>query len=112
EKPADNGAPDNKLSPQELELYRTYANLGTFLILDSLREGLAGNEASQERLVKGTDLIREAIALNAESHFGREKWQLVILEFLLAVSKDPDLLLQFDMVGNRFDADPPAEASP
>lgn len=100
------------LSPDELELYRTYANFGTFLILDSLREGLADNDASRQKLIAGTDLIREAIALNAESHFGREKWQLVILEFLLAVSKNPALLLEFDMIGNRLDAEPSANASP
>src|SRR5687768_14095254 len=30
-------------------------------------------------------------------------WQLVLEEFLLAVLDNPDLLLRYDMVGNRLD---------
>lgn len=48
--------------------------------------------------------IRKAIDVYPESHFGREQWQLVLEEFLLAVIDDPKLLLKFDMIGNRLDS--------
>ncbi len=91
--------------PDRLELYRTYANRGTFLILDALRAGLHENAAAQEELAKGTEIIREAVAMNADSHFGREPWQLVILEFVQALCGKPELVLEFDMLGHRLDAD-------
>lgn len=99
------GAPSwSKGDPARLELYRTYANRGTILILDALTAGLHDNPTAQEELRVGTEIIREAVLMNSDSHFGREPWQLVILEFLLAVCREPKLLLEFDMVGDRLDA--------
>jgi hypothetical protein len=95
-----------------LELYRTYANRGTFLILDALRAGLRENPAAQDELAKGTEIIREAVAMNGDSHFGREPWQLVILEFLQAVCREPELLLEFDMLGQRLDGEVLAGRAP
>ena len=51
-------------------LYETYANLGTFEIH-------AGN------LKEGAKWIRKAIEINPDAHFGREKFQLLMVEYLL-----------------------------
>ena len=55
--------------------YETYANLGTFHIH-------AGN------LKTGAEWIRKALELNPDAHFGREKHQLLLVEFLLEGSPD------------------------
>ncbi len=85
------------------ELYSTYANLGTVLILWQLTEGVKDVVKAKERIGESVQWIHKAIAVNPESHFGREVWQVVLEEFLLAVLDDPNLLLRFDMVGNRLD---------
>ncbi len=83
--------------------YTTYANLGTFLIHGSARAGLAGDAAAKERMQEGLAFLRKAIVVNPQAHFGREVWQVATVEFLLAVSGDPTLLLRYDMIGNRLD---------
>lgn len=98
----------DKLSEQEAlgqkdrQLYTTYANLGTFLIHGNARAALSGDAAAQERLREGLSFIRKSIEVNPEAHFGREVWQAVAVEYLLAVSDNPQLLLQYDMVGDRL----------
>lgn len=87
------------------DLYSTYANLGTFLILWQLQKGLANDPQAKPRLEEGLGWIHQAIAVKPESHFGREIWQAVILEFLIAAIDEPRLLLEFDMIGNRLDAE-------
>src|SRR5262249_34495033 len=54
--------------------------------------------------------VRMAIEVYPQSHFGREIWQVVLEEFLLAALDDPRVLLRYDMVGNRLDRaiDPPS----
>jgi hypothetical protein len=81
-------------------LYTSYANLGTFLIQQQTQGRADG--AAKERLREGADLIRKAIEVNPEAHFGREQWELSAVEFLLAAHDDPNLLRRFDMVGNRL----------
>ncbi|MGE3854019.1 MAG: tetratricopeptide repeat protein [Planctomycetota bacterium] len=56
--------------------YETHANLGTFLIhAGKLEEGLAH--------------IKKAIEINPQAHFGRERWQQYIVEFVLQRAKLP-----------------------
>jgi len=87
------------------ELYSTYANLGTFLILGPFRQVRPGNEKDKEVLREGLKCIHTAIEIKPDSHFGREIWQAVIIEYMIALYDDPGLLLRFDMVGNRLDLD-------
>jgi hypothetical protein len=100
-----------KLAQQEVqgltgrELYSSYANLGTFLILWQLREGLPGDAMAKERIRESVDLVHKSIRVNPQSHFGREVWQAVIEEFLLAVIDMPEVLTQYDMIGDRLDRD-------
>jgi hypothetical protein len=85
------------------DLYTTYANLGTFLILWQLSEGLADKDRAKARIGESIVWIHKAIAAHPMSHFGREQWQVVLEEFLVAVLDDPKLLLKFDMIGDRLD---------
>ena len=99
-----------KLARQQQEsitgshLYSSYANLGTFLILWQLDEGFADLPKAKERIRESIDLVHKSIAVKPDAHFGREVWQAVLEEWLLAFLDDPQLLLKFDMVGNRLDA--------
>lgn len=92
------------LGYQGRELYSTYANLGTLLILWQLSEGVQDVPKAKERIGESVSWIRKAIDVYPQSHFGREIWQLVLEEFLLDVLDKPDLLLEFDMIGDRLDA--------
>ncbi len=57
-------------------LYETYSNLGTFYIYTGELETAAS-------------YIRKALAINADAHFGREKYQLWIVEWLQLREKTP-----------------------
>lgn len=62
--------------------YRYLANLGTFVAHLWLREG-----ADRSRLLemkRARDLIAAAIVLNPDAHFGREKYQLQAMEWMIA----------------------------
>lgn len=85
------------------ELYGAYANLGTFLILWQLSDGFADVPRARERIRESIRLVHQAIVVNPESHFGREVWQAVVEEFLLALLDEPELVLKYDMLGNRLD---------
>jgi hypothetical protein len=82
------------------DLYSSKANLGTFLILWQIQEGFADRDAAKKRLTEGLKLVRESMEVNPEAHFGREVWQAVLLEYLIAALDDPTLLTRFDMIGN------------
>jgi tetratricopeptide (TPR) repeat protein len=84
-------------------LYGSYANLGTFLILWQIQEGFADKEKAKQRIRESIDLIHKAIEVKPDAHFGREVWQAVLEEFILAVLDQPELLLKYDMVGDRLD---------
>jgi hypothetical protein len=85
------------------ELYSSYANLGTFLILGPFRQVRPGNADDKKILAEGLGLIHRSIDVNPEAHFGREIWQAVIIEYMMALLDDPQLLLKYDMIGNRLD---------
>jgi hypothetical protein len=87
------------------DLYSSKANLGTFLILWQLQDGFNDRDAAKKRLTEGLALVRESIDVKPDAHFGREVWQAVLLEFLLASLDDPTLLTRFDMVGDHLDSE-------
>ncbi len=60
--------------------YESVANLGTFYIHDG-------------QLEKGLDLIKEAIRINPDAHFGREKYQQYLVEYLLLRREEGDASL-------------------
>jgi tetratricopeptide (TPR) repeat protein len=61
--------------------YRYHANLGTFLAHRWLKQG--ANRAKTDDLRAGRDHIVKAIAINPDAHFGREKYQLLVMEWLM-----------------------------
>jgi hypothetical protein len=86
-------------------LYTTYANLGTFLIHGNASAAFSGDAGAKERLREGLSFIRKSIEVNPEAHFGREVWQAVAVEYLLAASADPAVLRKYDMIGDRLSDD-------
>lgn len=95
-----------KLSPEDYSLYKTYANLGTFIVHKQLfsRDADSANRGAAMR--EALEHIKTAIKINPGAHFGREDWQQVIMEFMIGVQQRPGLLLKYDMVGNRLDVMP------
>lgn len=65
--------------------YRYHANLGTFHAHRWLGNG--ADFASFDDLERARDLIRKAIDENPDAHFGREKYQLKAIEWLLTKPK-------------------------
>ena len=85
------------------DLYTTYANLGAILYHRHLADAMAGDESALDHAREGRDFVRKSVAVNPESHFGREQWQVAYGEFLLDAIDNPDLLTRFDFIGNRLD---------
>jgi tetratricopeptide (TPR) repeat protein len=100
-----------KRAAEEYSLYKTYANLGTFIIHKHLRSGDDDRTSRAAALVEAVGHIKTALEINPGAHFGREDWQQIIMEFMLSVQQRPELLLEYDMVGNRL-AEQPAEQGP
>src|SRR4051812_45683094 len=85
------------------DLYTTYANLGTFLVHANMPKAIAGDPQARAAVGEGLDLVRDSVMVNRDAHFGRETWQVVLGEFLLAATDDPAILTRFDFIGNRID---------
>ena len=63
-------------------LYRYHANIGTFYAHRWLRSGATRDSLAD--LVQARSHIAKAIELNAHAHFGRERYQLMAIEWLVA----------------------------
>jgi hypothetical protein len=100
------------LGLQGKALYTSYANLGTFIIHGSAARAMQGDKAAQERVREGLRYLHQSIEVNPDAHFGREIWQAVIGKFMLAVSKNRRLLLEYDMIGNSLKDDYHAGVGP
>jgi tetratricopeptide (TPR) repeat protein len=85
------------------QFYSTYANLGTFLILGPFRQVRPGNDDDKKVLREGLALIQKSIKVNPDAHFGREIWQAVLVEYMIALLDRPELLTKYDMIGNALD---------
>ena len=62
-------------------LYRYHANLGTFLVHRWVRQG--GDRNQLDNVKRSRDEIAAAIAINPNAHFGREKYQLKAIEWII-----------------------------
>jgi hypothetical protein len=103
----DKLARQRRLKIEGKALYTTNANLGTLLQEANFAQAAAGDSGAKARFREGTELVRRAMAVNPEAHFGREQWQAALGEFLLAAMDDPGLLTKFDFVGDRLDTRAP-----
>lgn len=65
--------------------YRYLANLGTFYIHRWLSNGANREDMSDAELAR--DLIAQAIELNPDAHFGRERYQLLAIEWILSLDQ-------------------------
>jgi tetratricopeptide (TPR) repeat protein len=68
-------------NPDSEHEYRYLANLGTFHAHRWIRAGADPEDMADLETAK--DLIADAIELNPDAHFGREKYQLLAIEWLL-----------------------------
>ena len=91
------------LPATQRQQYSACANLGTFLILDNMHQAMAGGANAKQRMREGLDYIRRSIAINPGAHFGRQKWQAILTEYLLACRENPKLLTDYDFIGNDWD---------
>jgi hypothetical protein len=94
------------LSETDHHRYTTLANLGTSLIHGKMRSMLDGEAEARSRVEEGLACLQEAVRINPAAHLGRETWQIVAVEHLLAVARDPGLRLRFDLVGDALAAGP------
>lgn len=86
--------------------YRYLANLGTFHAHRWIRAGADAGDTSD--LDTARDLIARAIVLNPDAHFGRERYQLLAIDWLRSIGK-PDPYTGTENPGfvpTVFDADP------
>ncbi len=72
-----------KLDPKTKRehLYRYVANAGTFHAHLWLRRG--ANRGDMTHLKKGRDMIARAVQIKPDAHFGRERYQLQLMEWAL-----------------------------
>jgi tetratricopeptide (TPR) repeat protein len=63
------------------QLYRYHANLGTFLVHRWVRQGADRARIGEVRAAR--DEIAKALEINPDAHFGREKYQLRALEWII-----------------------------
>ncbi len=66
--------------------YRYLANLGTFLVHRWLKSG--SDREDMTDVERSRELIAAAIELNPDAHFGRERYQLLAIEWLLDPPQD------------------------
>jgi hypothetical protein len=73
------------VSEHKQDWYRTFANEGTFYAHRWLHDGAPMARIAE--LERARALIAKAINVNPEAHFGREVYQLMILDWLLGVKR-------------------------
>ncbi len=81
--------------------YRYHANLGTFLAHRWLRNG-ADRDAMHD-LLDARDHIQRAIEINPDAHFGRERYQLLAMEWIIAPPSPEDQDSDIYVTGTIFD---------
>ncbi len=77
--------------------YRYHANLGTFLVHRWFRQGADRTKIDQVK--KARDQIAKALEINPNAHFGREKYQLHVLEWIIDPPKAAGLHHLPNLVG-------------
>lgn len=76
---------DRFSEPDPEHEYRYLANLGTFHIHRWLSNGADREDMADAELAR--ELIAKAIELNPDAHFGRERYQLLAIEWMLRVDQ-------------------------
>ncbi|MBI1785749.1 hypothetical protein HYR69_11450, partial [Candidatus Sumerlaeota bacterium] len=76
--------PDNDPRKSDHQ-YRCWSNMGTFLMQNWFEAGSDRSRISELELA--CDYIRRAIQLNPHAHFGRERYQLMFMEWIVRSPK-------------------------
>lgn len=90
-------------SPPEVkeQRYRYHANLGTFLVHRWARQG--ADRAKIDEVKAARDEIAKALEINPNAHFGREKYQLRALEWIVDPPKAEGSQYLPNLLGWSFD---------
>ena len=72
------------------ERYRYLSNLGTFLLIRWIVQPEAERSADLTDLQASETFIRQALQLNPDAHFGREKFQYKLIRWLLDAQSPPE----------------------
>ena len=83
-------------------LYRYHANLGTFLIHRWIRQGADRGRIDEAKAAR--DEIARALEINPDAHFGREKYQLRAIEWMI----DPPQSADSQWLPNFLNLSPPS----
>lgn len=78
--------PDSDANKKE-QLYRYLSNQGTVYYHRWLKNGASRSDLSDVQ--KARDLLAEALRVNPQAHFGREKYQVLAMDFILKPEKKP-----------------------
>jgi len=81
--------------------YRYHANLGTFLVHRWVRQGAARANIAEVKAAR--DEIAKALEINPNAHFGREKYQWLALEWIVAPPKAEGSQYLPNLLGWGFD---------
>jgi tetratricopeptide (TPR) repeat protein len=103
-------AAPGKLKPEHLKehRYRYLANLGTFWVHRWARDGADRSRIDEVKTAR--DYIAKAIQLNPNAHFGREKYQLMALNWLIDPPANNDTNEPPTFFNPKDPNTPPAEA--
>ena len=83
------------------QLYRYHANLGTFIVHRWVRQGADRTKIGEVKAAR--DEIARALEINPNAHFGREKYQLRALEWIVNPPKTEGWQDLPNLLGWSFD---------
>lgn len=89
-------------SPDEVRehLYRYHANLGTFLVHRWISQG--ADRSRIDEVKSACDEIAKALEINPDAHYGREKYQLQVLEWIVDPPQSDDAQYLPNLLGWSF----------
>ncbi len=92
------------LAESDLPAYRAYANLATLLVHGAMS---SPDQDKVSTLAEARQWLVRAVTLHPGSHFGREIWQIVLVQTLQAWQRDPNLAVKYDLLGRSLDGNQP-----
>ena len=84
--------------PKSEAWYRYHANLGTFLIHDWLHDGAKLEDIKRAEAARNE--IRRALEIKPNAHFGRERYQQVLMDKVIFKKTQPSEYFAIDLPGS------------
>jgi tetratricopeptide (TPR) repeat protein len=91
---------DMKSDSSKDEWYRYYANCGTFWAHRWFHAGADANKIND--IEHSRDLITEALKINPDAHFGREKYQVAVLDWIIYCREETPVSLAYFIQGWEY----------